>query len=69
MSRHEVYLLQMTEKQIIAKIEDYMAKHNLRQWEFASKMGIPEGTLNRWLKGRSNISKFYLKHLQKEGVI
>lgn len=69
MSRHSVYLLQMTEKQVITKIEDYMKKHNLRQWEFASRLGIPDGTLNRWLRGRSNISKAYLVILKKEGVI
>ena len=59
----------MTEREVLAKIEDYMKKHNLRQWEFAKKLEIPDGTLNRWLRGRSNISKYYLKLLKKEGVI
>lgn len=59
----------MTEKQIIAKIEDYMAKNNLRQWELARKLDVPDGTLNRWLKGRSNISRFYLKMLKEKGVV
>lgn len=54
---------------MLSKIEDYMRKNNLRQWEFAKKIGIPDGTLNRWLRGRSNISKAYLKLLKKEGVI
>jgi len=59
----------MTEKQIITKIEDYMKKHNLRQWEFANRIGVPDGTLNRWLRGRSNISKVYLELLRIKGVI
>jgi DNA-binding transcriptional regulator YiaG len=59
----------MTDQEILSKIEDYMNKHNLRQWEFAKKLGIPDGTLNRWLRGRSNISKSYLMILKKEGVI
>ena len=59
----------MTEREILAKIEGYMNKHNLRQWELAKKLGVPDGTLNRWLRGRSNISKAYLKILKKEGVI
>ena len=59
----------MTEREILGKIEDYMQKHNLRQWEFAKKIGVPDGTLNRWLRKRSNISKAYLKLLRKEGVI
>jgi transcriptional regulator with XRE-family HTH domain len=59
----------MTERQILAKINDYMKKHNLRQWELAKKLGVPDGTLNRWLRGKSNISKVYLRMLEKEGVI
>lgn len=59
----------MTEREVLSKIEDYMRKNNLRQWEFAKKIGIPDGTLNRWLRERSNISKAYLKLLKKEGVI
>ena len=43
----------MTEKEILAKIEDYMKKHNLRQYELAKKLGIPESTVNRWLKQKS----------------
>jgi len=59
----------MTERQVLAKIEDYMKKHNLRQWELAKKLGVPDGTLNRWLRGKSNVSKVYLRVLEKEGVI
>jgi len=59
----------MTERQVLAKINDYMKKHNLRQWELAKKIGVPDGTLNRWLRGKSNISKVYLRILEKEGVI
>ncbi len=59
----------MTEKQILAKIEDYMRKHNLRQWEFAKKIGVPDGTLNRWLRGRSNISRAYLTNFNREFFI
>ena len=59
----------MTEKEILAKIRDYMRKHNLRQWEFAKLIEAPDGTVNRWLRGKSNISKPYLKLLKKEGII
>ena len=59
----------MTEKEILAKIEDYMVKNNLRQWELARKLGIPEATLNRWLRRKTSISNAYIVILKKEGVI
>ena len=59
----------MTERSVLKKIEDYMRKNNLRQWELAKRIGVPDGTLNRWLREKSNISKAYLKLLEKEGVI
>jgi len=62
-------ILEMTDREIIAKIEDYMRKHNLRQWELAKRLGIPEATLNRWLRKRANISNAYLRILQQAGII
>jgi plasmid maintenance system antidote protein VapI len=59
----------MTETEILAKIENYMKKNNLRQWELARKLGIPEATLNRWLRRKTSISNAYIVILKKEGVI
>ena len=59
----------MTKQEILSKIEGYMEKHNLRQWELARKLGIPEATLNRWLRKKANISNAYLRILEKEGII
>ena len=59
----------MTDKQILAKIEAYMSKNNLRQYELAKRLGIPESTLNRWLKQKTNVSNAYLAILKKEGII
>jgi plasmid maintenance system antidote protein VapI len=59
----------MTDKQILAKIEDYMSKNNLKQYELAKRLGIPESTLNRWLKQKTNISNAYQIILKKEGII
>ena len=55
--------------EILAKIENYMRKNNLRQWELARKLGIPEATLNRWLRRKTSISNAYIVILKKEGVI
>ncbi|MBU1148179.1 MAG: helix-turn-helix domain-containing protein [Candidatus Omnitrophica bacterium] len=46
-----------------------MKKNNLRQYELAKRLGIPESTLNRWLKEKTNISNAYLTVLRKEGII
>jgi len=59
----------MTEKQILAKIEAYMKKNNLRQYELAKRLGLPESTLNRWLKEKTNISNAYLIILKEKGII
>lgn len=59
----------MTERQVLAKIEEYMKKHNLRQYELAKKLNIPESTLNRWLKEKTNISNSYLTILKQAGII
>jgi len=59
----------MTEKEILAKIEAYMRKNNLRQYELAKQLGVPESTLNRWLKEKTNISNAYLAVLKNKGII
>lgn len=59
----------MTEKEILAKIEAYMSKNNLRQWELAKRLGVPEATLNRWLRGKTNISNAYRVILKNHGII
>ena len=59
----------MTEKQVLAKIEEYMRKHDLKQYELAKKLNIPESTLNRWLKEKTNISNSYLTILKQAGII
>ncbi|MCQ9206841.1 MAG: helix-turn-helix transcriptional regulator [Omnitrophica bacterium] len=59
----------MTEKEILAKIEEYMAKNNLRQYEFAKLIDVPESTVNRWLKRKTDISNAYLAILKTKGII
>jgi len=59
----------MTDQEIIAKIETYMSKNNLRQYELAKQIGIPESTLNRWVKRKTKISNAYRALLKAKGII
>ena len=59
----------MTDQEIVGKIEAYMAKNNLRQYELAKKIGVPESTLNRWLKRKTTISNAYRALLKAQGII
>lgn len=59
----------MTEHEILEKIKRYMSANDLRQYQLAKKIGVPEATLNRWLNGKANISNAYIKILKNEGII
>ena len=59
----------MTDREIVAKIKAYMQRHNLRQWQFAKKINVPERTVSRWLNGHTKISGAYLRVLKEEGII
>jgi len=59
----------MTDREIAVKIELYLQKNNLRQYELAQRLGIPPSTINRWLKGKASVSKSYRYMLEKEGIV
>ncbi len=59
----------MTDQEIVGKIEAFMLKNNLRQYELAKQIGVPESTLNRWLKRKTKISNAYRALLKGKGII
>jgi DNA-binding transcriptional regulator YiaG len=59
----------MTDKEIAEKLQDYMRRNNLRQWELARKIEVPERTLSRWLSGTTKVSRAYLRILKNEKII
>ena len=59
----------MTDQEIVGKIEAFMSKNNLRQYELAKQIGVPESTLNRWLKRKTKISNAYRALLKAAGII
>ena len=58
----------MTDQEIVGKIETYLSKNNLRQYELAKQIGVPESTLNRWLKRKTTISNAYRALLKAKGI-
>ena len=59
----------MTDQEIVGKIEAFMSKNNLRQYELAKQIGVPESTLNRWLKRKTKISNAYRALLKAAEII
>ena len=59
----------MTDQEIVGKIETYLSKNNLRQYELAKQIGVPESTINRWLKRKTKISNAYRAVLKTKGII
>ena len=59
----------MTDQEIVGKIETYLSKNNLRQYELAKQIGVPESTLNRWIKRKTTISNAYRAILKDKGII
>ena len=62
-------IYKMTDQEIVGKIETYLSKNNLRQYELAKQIGVPESTLNRWLKRKTTISNAYRAVLKTKGII
>jgi plasmid maintenance system antidote protein VapI len=59
----------MRDKASILRLRKYLAENNLRQWELAARLGIPEATFSRWMTGKRNISRAYIQILKKEKII
>ncbi len=66
---HGILNTDMTDKEIAEKLQDYIKRNNLRQWELARKIGVPERTLSRWLSGKTKVSRAYLRILEDEKII
>ena len=59
----------MDEKEVIRQINAYLARHDKRQYEFAAEIGAPVQTVNRWLTGKTKVSRAYQALLQAKGIL
>ena len=59
----------MDDKEVIRQISTYIARHDKKQYEFAAEIGAPVQTVNRWLTGKTKISRAYQALLQAKGIL
>lgn len=48
----------------IGRLQAYMKRHNLKQWQMAHVLKVPERTLQRWLSGKVKMSQAYQRALE-----
>ena len=59
----------MDDKEVLRHIHGYLARHDKRQYEFAAEIGAPVQTVNRWLTGKTKVSRAYQALLQVKGIL
>ena len=59
----------MQNAEVVRKLHAYLAKHDKRQYEFAAEIGAPVQTVNRWLTGKTKVSRAYQALLQTKGIL
>ena len=59
----------MDDKEVVRQINAYLARHDRKQYEFAAEIGAPVQTVNRWLTGKTKVSRAYQALLQVKGIL
>lgn len=59
----------MDDREVIRQINAYIARHDKKQYEFAAEIGAPVQTVNRWLTGKTKVSRAYQALLQAKGIL
>lgn len=59
----------MDEREVVRQINAYIARHDKKQYEFAAEIGAPVQTVNRWLTGKTKVSRAYQALLQAKGIL
>ena len=54
---------------LIEKIKTYLKNNDLSQCDLSYMLKIPQPTINRWLKGKSEVSPKKRRLLKQKGII
>ncbi len=57
------------EGETVRQIRGYLARTGKKQYELAAEIGAPVQTVNRWLTGKTDISKAYIQVLKGRGIL
>ena len=59
----------MDNAQIVKHLQAYLARTDKKQYEFAAEIGAPVQTVNRWLTGKTKVSRAYQALLKAKGIL
>ena len=59
----------LPETEPVRQIQAYLLRTDKRQYEFAAEIGAPVQTVNRWLTGKTKVSRAYQVILQTKGIL
>lgn len=59
----------MDKEVALREIRAYLERTKMKQYELAAEIGAPVQTVNRWLTGKTRISKAYVSVLKAKGII
>jgi len=59
----------MSDKDVIRQINSYLDRTGKKQYELAADIGAPSTTINRWLTGKTKVSRAYLSILKTKGIV
>ena len=54
---------------MVRELQAHLQRTGKKQYELAAEIGAPVQTVNRWLMGRTKISRAYQVVLQVKGII
>lgn len=52
--------------ELIIKLEDYMAKNNLKAYQLANKLETTSTNISRWMTGKNKISSAWKQLIQQK---
>jgi len=58
----------MNEREVIRQINAYLDRTGKKQYELAAEIGAPVQTVNRWLTGKTKVSRAYRAILKTKGI-
>ena len=59
----------LSNKDVVRQMSAYLQRTGKKQYELAAEIGAPVQTVNRWLTGKTGVSRAYKVILRSRGVL